>query len=424
MAYIQKEVPKKPAERQTDQYLDSSRSELVNHYKTEAAKEPSHSITDFLTKTIWSWLYHYVKSRFGRTYPYQAYSGGKTGIYALETDRPTSIAIASDWATNTNESVAVAHAMEKHNPDYTIHVGDTYFVGAPPEIYSNFVEDGSPWVRGQLGSFAVLGNHEMYARGDAFFECLLPSLGIRDDEGVYRGQEAGFFCLQNDYWRVLGLDTGYHSIGTPIIEFLPGCSPKCQFDDIQMAWLRDVVRLGDASDQRGLLILTHHQFITAFGKEEEYEKPAQQLASLVGRSQRVLWLWGHEHKLALYGNTPVTDTQLSVVGRCIGHGGTPVQVKAKQFTLDPGKKGHGSLVAIDKRTQQILKGTELGFNGYVLLTIDNDTLRLDYHDTNNRLLTEEWVADTQAGTLRGTITPTSGDYLSLAPEKNWPDAVN
>lgn len=422
MAYFQpRDIPKLP-ERSNQDYLDPSRSELVNHYRTEAKKEPNHTIGDFLTKTFWSFIYHYIKSRFGRKYPYPSYQPPETGIHDLAFEQEISIAVTSDWATDTAESFAIAEQIRNHNPDFTIHVGDTYYVGAPFEILSNFVEAGSPWVRGNSGSFAVLGNHEMYARGDAFFEHLLPALGIRNPAGAYTGQKAGYFCLQTPYWRILGLDTGYHSTGKPVLEFIPGLEPDCHFDDTQMDWLKNTVNLGDPSDKRGILIFTHHQFITAFGKEPEFSKPAQQLASLLGPERTVLWLWGHEHKLAFYQKMRI-DTGTSVYGRCIGNGGTPIEINAKNFTLDKDKSGYKALVAFDKRFQKAVNDNPLGFNGYSVLKLERETLTLSYYDNVAHLLTEQWTVDRQAGTIRGEIKVPADGKLELTGGKSWADAV-
>lgn len=422
MAFFKSPEISKSPERASNDYLDPSRSELVNHYKTEVTKVPGHDIGDFLTKSFWSFVYHYVKSRFGRNHPYLAYQAPETGIYDLTAEQEISMAITSDWATDTPESFAVARQMKEHNPDYTIHVGDTYYVGAPHEIMSNFVEEGSPWVRGHSGSFAVLGNHEMYARGDAFFDTLLPTLGIRNAAGGYVGQKAGYFCLQTPHWRILGLDTGYHSTGKPILEFIPGLDPDCHFDDTQMEWLRNTVKLGDPSDKRGILILTHHQFITAFNKEPEFNKPAEQLASLLSPGQTVLWLWGHEHKLAFYQKMPL-DKNVTFYGRCIGNGGTPIEINAKNFTTNARKKGYPALVAFDKRPQKAVKNTQLGFNGYVVLKLNQEKLSLSYYDSLNYLLTETWTADSQTGAIRGEFPETPDSKLQLVNGKSWVDAV-
>ncbi|HEV7333091.1 MAG TPA: metallophosphoesterase [Flavisolibacter sp.] len=422
MAYFpEKDVTPTP-QRSSKDYLKSSRSELVNHLKTEVKKVPGHDISDFLTTSMWGWIYHYFKSRFGKKHPYPNYQFPDTGIYTLPDEEVNTIAITSDWATDTADAYAIAAAMESHDPDFTIHVGDTYYVGAPPEIHSNFVKKGAPWCRGKKGSFAVLGNHEMYARGTAFFKCLLPTLGLRNEEGGYTGQKAGYFCLQNQYWRILGLDTGYHSVGKPIVEFLPFCAPKAQLDDRQLAWLANTVRLGDPADKRGLVFLTHHQFITAFKGEGEYNQPATQLASLFEHNPRqALWLWGHEHKLSFFSACSVNQ-DLTVYGRCIGHGGTPVALYNKKFNRSARKKGFAHLVAVDERFQKKIRNTDLGFNGYAVLSLQGNTLSIAYHDHQRHLLTERWEANIHTGQPTGSIQVPSP--APFPPQRSWADAVS
>ena len=422
MAYYKSPKISKSPERTSHDYLHPSRSELVNHLKTEVKKRPGHDIGDFLNKSFWSWIYHYIKSRFGRKYPYPAYQLPDTGIYELASGQEITVAVVSDWATDTPDSFAVARQIQQHEPDYTIHVGDVYYVGSPAEIRSNFVEEGSPWVRGHSGSFAVLGNHEMYARGIAFFKHLLPTLGIRDAAGAYVGQKAGYFCLQTRYWRILGLDTGYHSTGKPILELLPGLAPDCRFDDTQLKWLKETVNLGDPADKRGILIFTHHQFSTAFNKESDFVKPAQQLASILGPDRTVIWLWGHEHKLAFFGKMRV-DKGLTVYGRCIGNGGTPVEISTAHFTPDPRKNGYPALVAFDNRFQKVVKNKQLGFNGYAVVKLNEAVLTLSYYDNLQYLLTEKWTADVETGTLRGEMLALPEVKLEVVNGKTWADAV-
>ena len=57
---------------------------------------------------------------------------------------------------------------------------------------------------GSEGAFALNGNHEMYALGYGYFDHILPKLGVR---GSPRGQRASYFCLENDHWRIIALDT-------------------------------------------------------------------------------------------------------------------------------------------------------------------------------------------------------------------------
>lgn len=419
MEKLESEIPKRT---QAD-YTGMTHSLALNHLRTEVKKSKHkttvNKITDFLMKRVWAWFYYYITSRFGPNYKYPAYVGAATGIYPLGAE-PVTLAITADWATNTPESVAVAKSMAANNPDYTIHMGDIYYVGAPPEVMANFVSPGSPWVRGTKGSFALLGNHEMYARGVAFFKRLLPTLGIKNTHGRYDGQKAGFFCLENEHWRILGLDTGYHSIGKfPVIELIPWFAPDGHFDKKLVTWLCETLKLDDENDKRGLLILTHHQYITAFNDEGEYLVPAKQLAKLIGKNRPVIWLWGHEHKFSIFEKAQVGDG-ITAYGRCIGHGGMPVEYQSKEFTLNTKAHGYSKLVFVDRRPRVDEPDCHLGFNGYVMLTVDNEKLEIAYHDVNSKLMHEHWVADITTGSITGKI-----ESPALKPEqgKVWNDAV-
>src|SRR5262249_34674170 len=154
---------------------------------------------------------------------------------------------------------------------------------------------------GKRGSFALNGNHEMYANGVGYFELLLPRLGLRGADNKMQGQQTSFFCLQNQYWRIVAIDTGYNSIGVPILSHVPGLNlipaigGDCTLPDPQLQWLTEVVRA--AEDSRGLILLSDHQYFSGF--QQDYRKPAQQLWK-AGVQRKVLWFWGHEHRLAGY----------------------------------------------------------------------------------------------------------------------------
>ncbi|HEY4966630.1 MAG TPA: metallophosphoesterase [Puia sp.] len=409
--------------RDPEDYYKLSRSQLFNHFDTENKKsKPDHKIMDFITKRLWSWLYYYLRSRFLPNHAYPAYVSPDTGVYTLEKNGGPevdyiSIAIVADWATDTNESIQIAQKMDDHHPDYTIHMGDTYYVGAPHEIENNFIKPGSPWVRGNTGSFGLLGNHEMYAQGIAFFDNLLPTLGIKNKgTGIYEGQKTGFFCLENDHWRILGLDTGYHSIGKiPVVELI--FPPDCHFDPILMQWLEDTVHLNDPADKKGILIITHHQYITAFKTETEYMKPAAQLAQLIGKDRPVVWLWGHEHKFSTFEKAQVGDG-ITAYGRCIGHGGMPVELNSKSFQINENTKGASKLVMVDTRPKPGTEKYPLGYNGYAIIKIQGSALSIEYYDTRNLLLTERWTVDLN-GVITGTAFPDPDFKVTTKDNKPW-----
>jgi hypothetical protein len=416
------------AERSSEDYVNLGRSVLTNHLETEKNKTRAPStlyrITDFVSKRIWSWLYYYADSRFGRNHPYPDYtSAPDNGVYRISPGEETEeivIGLCADWATNTRQSVQIAQSMATHAPDYTIHLGDIYFVGEPKEVKRNFLDAGSPWVRGARGSFAVLGNHEMYARGIAFFDHLLPSLGLRTGS-TYQGQHAGFVCLETDYWRILVLDTGYHSIGkVPVLEMIPWFAPDSRLDPKLMEWLKNEVRLGDASDKRGLVFMTHHQYITAF-RESEYPKPAAQLASLIGTTRPVIWIWGHEHKFAMYGKAQVSQG-VTAFGRCIGHGGMPVEVDS--FRRKASAKGADKLTVYDSRVHRtrLRRKIPLGYNGYAVLRLKANTLSVEYRDFYQSLLTETWTVSAE-GEISGSIQPAPDCPIAPVEGKRWEDAV-
>jgi len=221
----------------------------------------------------------------------------------------------------------------------------------------------------------------MYANGGGYFDVFLPNLGLRTAAGEMLGQQTSFFCLQNKFWRIIATDTGYNSIGVPIlshiplINAIPGVGGNCKLRDEFIQWLAGVIAPG--KDQRGLIIMSHHQYFSSF--QEDYRKPAQQLWQ-AGVTRPVLWFWGHEHRLAgydLYG-----PDNLKCHGRCIGHGGMPVDRGTPR--LDP------HVIFYDNRLAQ----NGFGVNGHVNLSFAGPSLTAVYVDLNgNDLLCEQWSAD-------------------------------
>jgi len=141
-----------------------------------------------------------------------------------------------------------------------------------------------------------------------------------------------------------------------------------------MDWLTQVVQ--PEKDQRGLILLSHHQNYSGF--QDQYAMPAQQLWD-AGVQRNVLWFWGHEHRLAGYllhgtGN-------LKSYGRCVGHGGMPVDLGRPVHEPRPGfyddrRGAHG-----------------YGVNGHVNLTFAGSRMTALYVDLNgNELLKEIWEA--------------------------------
>ncbi|GAB2790977.1 hypothetical protein GCM10027275_39870 [Rhabdobacter roseus] len=397
------------SENKAEKYLDLGHTEAENHAKAQEKLYEEHverttSVTrvlsEFFKTNLLGFTIHYLKSRFGPRHPYQAYPRyGDSGVYQMQSSIPTreaiSVALLSDWGSDTDESDAVAHLVARYAPDYSVHLGDVYFVGTPKEVEENFTAPHASWYYGASGSLALSGNHEMYSNGDAFFQQLLPAMYVCEGE-VRKTQQAGFFCLENDHWRVIGLDTGYTSVGRPFLEVLS--PPDCHLRTEQLDWLRDVVRLGDPTDQRGIVFLSHHPNVSSF--RDDYFKPGEQLCELLGEADRpVVWFWGHDHRLVVY-HMAQNRKGVRAFGRCIGHGGMPVETRLPKKATDTEK-----IMYYDRRIRKTIGRHTLGYNGFVLLHFRQEKLVAEYRDLEDtRVLEEEWVVDTKNGQLDWNVT--------------------
>ncbi len=251
--------------------------------------------------------------------------------------------------------------------------------------------------RSARGSFALNGNHEMYANGGPYFTTFLSSLGMpAGPPGP--GQQASFFCLETDAWRIIAIDTGYNCVGVPILSLIPGINSipavggDCHLEKATLDWLRGTVQ--PKTKPKATLLLSHHQYYAAFN-ESAYTKPAKQLVEFFG-GQDVLWIWGHEHRLGIYDKFS-TAGGISAYGRCLGHSGMPVDLG----TPDPKK---APLLLYDPRQHTLDDGSAVGENGFVNLSIEGAVLTLDYRDiTNTQLLVESFTADGAGGFRRAVV---------------------
>lgn len=390
-------------------FVGLSRTGFASHFRAGGSHYSTTTydpLNAFLPGNLAEWIPHVIRYWFHRKHPFRDYTapGKGNGIFTID-DRAT-FSLVGDWGTGTDEADQVGHRVRGFGPDYTIHLGDVYFVGGKSEVRENFLgERSSPyrpvkWPLGRLGSFALSGNHEMYALGNGYFDFILPKMGLRDKDGQWgHGQWASFFCLQNKYWRIVGLDTGYNSTGfdwgsLPFVRkskrFRKSVwlKPRCTLPGSLLKWLQDAVN--PDADRRGLILLTHHGCYSAFG--EWYQLPARQLATLIHRP--VIWFWGHEHRFAVY-DLYHAPHGLPAYGRCIGHGGMPVE-RGKPPDLDC------PWLAWDNRRYSNGEPIDVGFNGHANLSLSGPELHVDYVDLNGTsLFTEDWRIDPASGELRG-----------------------
>jgi hypothetical protein len=396
-----------------EDFIGLSRSPVINQLhairESITKKAPGHNMHGYMPTNKLAWIWKNILHLGNTHYSYQVYRDPKTnnGLFKMgdTLGEEISVALLGDWASDTAESHNIAALCGER--DYSIHLGDSYYVGNEKEIACNFNSTfGAPWPYGKRGSFALLGNHEMYSSGKAYFTQLLPYMQLYQGNGGQQ-QEAAFFCLENKHWRIIGLDTGYYSLKG----FLGVASNnKLELHKKQMEWLRDVVK--PQADDRGLIFLSHHQPFSAF--EDEYANPAKQLSEIVGANRTVLWFWGHEHRMALYGEN-VLANGLKVYGRCLGNSGMPVEIDQ-----EPNPNNLRNLVVFDQRERKRIGKHPVGYNGYGILKLNGPKLAVEYYDDNEnndlkqerKVLEETWtVAD---GVLTGSDVT---DFTVNMPKK-------
>jgi hypothetical protein len=141
---------------------------------------------------LWGWIRNYLAYVFRKKHTFPSCIASPTlAMYDLldgnNSGQNVKISIAGDWGTGTSEAESVAISMSRFDPDFTIHIGDVYYVGDPPSVNENCLGIKNPnnnydpvtWPIGSKESFAVNGNHEMYANGIGYFDVFLPRLGPR-----------------------------------------------------------------------------------------------------------------------------------------------------------------------------------------------------------------------------------------------------
>lgn len=367
----------------------------------------------------WRWIKDFwVK----KPYKYPVSINRPPTLLQAENEKAIIIGIASDWANDTPQSVFIGACLGKKGldnnpPDVTIHLGDTYFSGSVRELNACFGKNGQGghWPRGVMGTFALAGNHEMYSSGVHFYNMISRpknKFGFRSE-----GQEP-VFCLETDHWRVIGLDTGYNSL-RPGIHLNPDNLCLLLKESV-IKWLGDVVKISE--DKRGIIILTHHQIFTGFNKEMEFINPAEQLQRLLP-GREVIWIWGHEHRFAMYGKYAKSPDHLVAYGRCIGNGGMPNELTSGR-NVDESRAKDRNLVIYDKRMADsfpikgINKTLNIGYNGYAVLQFLKSELIIQYYagykadesivhtphpsigsGKDELVFTEKWRADTATGKI-------------------------
>jgi cholesterol oxidase len=271
------------------------------------------------------------------------------------------IAIIGDWGTGRPEARALLQSVANKNPDVAIHLGDVYYSGTEFEVENYFAEIwNKTFDPKKVRSFTLAGNHDMYSGGAAYYK-LIADLG----------QPASYFCLRNDDWQFVALDTGLHD--DQALDAKP-----TYLEETELTWLKD--KIATANGRRTVL-MSHHQLFTAnedIGGQSVNGHLQGQVGPLL--NDVALWLWGHEHNQVIYKNWQ------GVLARCIGHGGYPVgitEIKGPKFPDVP-----------IEPAGILKKGSSFYSHGYAIMDIDGASARLSYYqdsDAENQAMFVEEV---------------------------------
>lgn len=272
------------------------------------------------------------------------------------------IGIVSDWGTGQPDAIEVLAQVKRHNPQVAIHLGDVYYAGTDYEMdhyfYQPWQEILNPEASGIL-SFALPGNHDLYAGGQPFYD-LLDKLG----------QPASYFCLRNEHWQLIGLDTALHDRHG---------GPPTSLEPSEVEWLRDKI---ERAGNRRTVLMSHHQLFSANDSFDDHSFNKNLCDQLAGLLPRVdLWLWGHEHDLVVFDEYKGLKR-----GRCIGGSAFPVS-KYEQPEVQKNPD-----VPLNKQIM-LSKGPSFYQHCYVIIKLDGAQATVNYYEDSagGRLLFSEMI---------------------------------
>jgi Calcineurin-like phosphoesterase len=316
----------------------------------------------WVTETVEQFLRHFPNNQ--SSIPYVP---NVDNVLPIDLPAQATIAVIGDWGTGGDAANNLLAQVARKEPDLVIHLGDIYYSGTPEECQHFFTN-----IRAVLGHrmpvLTLAGNHDMYSGGAGYYQL------IEDLE-----QRASYFCLRNAAWQILAMDTGFNDFDP----FQVSTNVTSLRDD-ESEWHLDKIQNPGG---RKTVLLSHHPLFSAF----EPIGGAAVNAHLLETFQDVLgniavWLWGHEHRLAIYA------PHLGLArGRCLGCSAIPVSVEDGFF--EPEYDDVPLLKDPDNGDQPV----QLGDNGtlynraYAILKFDGAAASIAYYQDSDEvkpLLTE------------------------------------
>lgn len=259
---------------------------------------------------------------------------------------------------------AIMEQFKKLDLDYTIHLGDVYFLGASPFI-EKFVET---WVPGRRRSFNLNSNHDMYAWAKGYFEHALTDPKFAAQQGT------GYFSIEFGNWIIVGLDTAYYDDS---VVFFAGTLR----DPAQKAFFQDIRRQIEMTGQK-VVLLTHHLGLAPNGTQRMKLWGEIAAEDALGRDPDY-WYWGHLHNGIVYSSFSASGEGTRC--RCYGNGGIP---RGAPFEFDEytGENKPIQWYAQKSYDDDLPEQRKRVMNGFATLTFTENEVVETYYHQNGELV--------------------------------------
>ena len=278
-----------------------------------------------------------------------------------------------NFGSGDSPSTKISKFVPTLNPDYTIHLGDTYYAGTNPEETAKLL---AYWPKGSKASFALNSNHEMYSAGGPYFDSVIGNPIFNKLQSPW-----SFFALENTHWILCGLDSAYFSSAAAL--FMSGTLGA---NNNQTQFLQQV-----AARNKKTILFTHHNPIPIAGLnrapkpgDEGFQLYSDVMSAFTGYPAPAYWYYGHKHVGAVYKPLPPGK----LLCRCLGHGALPAG-KASDLVNSTNLDWFERCPANDPDDKLRI------FNGFVHLELNGSDLTEIYYDEMNRVAWQPGTKDTR-----------------------------
>ncbi len=284
-------------------------------------------------------------------------------------EQKISVALFSDFGTGVYHSRYIAKHLASLDPDYAIHLGDVYYAGRFSELRDYFTVPLEPVImRSRL--FAMNANHEMYSGSIPYFDSMAERRTTKAG-WVAQEQEGSYFCIWNQKYQIIGIDTAFHGDG--------------RFNVTELKqWLGERLREGKSAAPKRTSILLSPNEPYALG-DKKISDLYRDLESFIQEGLIDFWFWGNTHYGALFDRS----SQTPFIGSCIGHAGHPIYKKdiekneAKHQKLVQKGSDIPSALWVDlssKFPEWTKLRPDLANHGFCWMELEDDKVRLTYYD--------------------------------------------